>query len=262
MVFHFFPIRIPPFGWLILIFFYGSITSRSFLDALSRTSPEVCFPDLKSTTFRGLASLWILEEEILVLLAIFLLADLVSNLFENFLVTLLDDSHALIIWLIILTTAKSYFVNNCYMKLTKWSLLVDIGVESPVIPICISFSNLRPHLFSPHILHGLGLLFGRPLKVDNATSIGPLVPLVQLGPENFGYIQHVVMEDFSPFCAQCKCIEHLKGYYRPIPASVPVTVNANATNPGNANVSSNGNAIGVLEILDNDACFANYYCGG
>ncbi|KAH0451258.1 hypothetical protein IEQ34_018557 [Dendrobium chrysotoxum] len=58
------------------------------------------------------------------------------------------------------------------MKLTKWSPLCDIVVESLVIPIWVSFPNLRPHLFSPHIFHGLGSLFGRPLKVDNATSTG------------------------------------------------------------------------------------------
>ncbi|KAH0469755.1 hypothetical protein IEQ34_001313 [Dendrobium chrysotoxum] len=36
----------------------------------------------------------------------------------------------------------------------------------------ISFPNLCPHLFSFHILHGLGSLFGRPIQMDNATTIG------------------------------------------------------------------------------------------
>lgn len=44
---------------------------------------------------------------------------------------------------------KSYLLNNYFMKLTKWSPSLDIGVESPVIPIWISFPNLRPHLFTP-----------------------------------------------------------------------------------------------------------------
>ncbi|KAH0448785.1 hypothetical protein IEQ34_022585 [Dendrobium chrysotoxum] len=45
-------------------------------------------------------------------------------------------------------------------------------MESLVIPIWISFPNMRLHLFFPRILHGLDSLFGRLLKVDNATCIG------------------------------------------------------------------------------------------
>ncbi|KAH0462783.1 hypothetical protein IEQ34_010358 [Dendrobium chrysotoxum] len=33
------------------------------------------------------------------------------------------------------------------INLTKWSPLVDIGVKSSVIPIWVSFSQLRPHRF-------------------------------------------------------------------------------------------------------------------
>ncbi|KAH0449114.1 hypothetical protein IEQ34_022914 [Dendrobium chrysotoxum] len=57
------------------------------------------------------------------------------------------------------------------MKLTKWSPLLVIGVQSPVIPIWISFPNLQPHLFSLHILHGLSSLFGCPLEVDHVTYV-------------------------------------------------------------------------------------------
>ncbi|KAL0909763.1 hypothetical protein M5K25_020660 [Dendrobium thyrsiflorum] len=67
---------------------------------------------------------------------------------------------------------RSYFVSNCFMKLFKWTPYFDINIESPTIPIWVSFPNLRPHLFSPRILHGLGSLFGRPLRTDNATSNG------------------------------------------------------------------------------------------
>ncbi|KAH0458233.1 hypothetical protein IEQ34_013548 [Dendrobium chrysotoxum] len=145
------------------------------------------------------------------------------------------------------------------MKLTKWSTSVDIGVESPIILIWISFPNLRPHLYFPLIHHGLGSLFGHPLKVYNATSIGSrpsvvcvLVELgitknfpnrVWLGPKKFGYIQHVEMEDFPPFCIACKFIGHSKGEYLPQPSSVSLIVTANDIN----HVSSEGNAIGVME---------------
>ncbi|PKU75218.1 hypothetical protein MA16_Dca015740 [Dendrobium catenatum] len=113
------------------------------------------------------------------------------------------------------------------MKLSKWSPLVDVGFEFSVIPIWISFPNLRPHLFSPRILHALGLLFGTRLKVDNATSMGSrpylarvLVELdisktypsqIWLGPEVSGYIEHVQMEVFHEFCVPCKRLGHLKG---------------------------------------------------
>ncbi|KAH0469171.1 hypothetical protein IEQ34_002403 [Dendrobium chrysotoxum] len=50
-------------------FLEGSNKSRSFLDSLFGSSPYVRFPDLKSTTFRGIPSLWISEEEILALAA-------------------------------------------------------------------------------------------------------------------------------------------------------------------------------------------------
>ncbi|PKU75028.1 hypothetical protein MA16_Dca019956 [Dendrobium catenatum] len=58
------------------------------------------------------------------------------------------------------------------MKITKWLPSLDIGVEYPIIPIWVSFPNLRPHHFSPKILHALGSLLGRPLKIDSATSVG------------------------------------------------------------------------------------------
>ncbi|KAI0516041.1 hypothetical protein KFK09_008713 [Dendrobium nobile] len=49
-----------------------------------------------------------------------------------------------------------------------------------VIPIWISFHNSQLHLFSPRILHGLGLLFGRPLKVDFATAMGSQSSIVHV----------------------------------------------------------------------------------
>ncbi|KAL0904233.1 hypothetical protein M5K25_026317 [Dendrobium thyrsiflorum] len=110
------------------------------------------------------------------------------------------------------------------MKLTKWSPFFDVDVDSPLVPIWVSFPNLRPHLFSPRILHGLGSLFGKPLKIDNATSVGSrpsvarvLVELdvtkrfpdrIWLGSEKYGYIQHVDMEVFLSFCEHCKALGH------------------------------------------------------
>ncbi|KAL0924463.1 hypothetical protein M5K25_005294 [Dendrobium thyrsiflorum] len=90
-------------------------------------------------------------------------------------ITLLDSLHILIKLANDLDYCKvfchrSYLVFNCYMKLTKWSPSLDVSVESSVIPIWVTFPLLRPHLYTPRILHGLGALFGKPLKIDAATS--------------------------------------------------------------------------------------------
>ncbi|KAH0468592.1 hypothetical protein IEQ34_003625 [Dendrobium chrysotoxum] len=111
----------------------------------------------------------------------------------------------------------SYFVNNCYMKLVKWSLFFDIIVESPIISIWVSFPNLRPHLFSPCILHGLCLLLGRLFKMIMPLQwdLGRLLPLnvskhypnsFWIVPDKLGYIQYVEMEAFLPFCDYYKSL--------------------------------------------------------
>ncbi|KAH0455102.1 hypothetical protein IEQ34_017026 [Dendrobium chrysotoxum] len=76
------------------------------------------------------------------------------------------------------------------------------------------------------ILHGLGLLFGHPLRTDNATLVGshPTIALVLvvlditkrypdfvwIGPDNLGYVQSIVMEDFSSFFDDCKALGYDK----------------------------------------------------
>ncbi|KAH0471122.1 hypothetical protein IEQ34_000845 [Dendrobium chrysotoxum] len=61
------------------------------------------------------------------------------------------------------------------MKLIKWSSFLDVGVKSLVILIWVSFPNLRPHIFSPRILHAMDSMF-----VDNATSVGSRPSLVRV----------------------------------------------------------------------------------
>ncbi|KAL0921149.1 hypothetical protein M5K25_008193 [Dendrobium thyrsiflorum] len=108
----------------------------------------------------------------------------------------------------------------------KWSPLFDISAESPIILIWISFPKLQPHFFSHRILHGLGSLFGRPLQIDNATAMGSRPSVVRvlveidvtkqypasiwLGPKKYGYVQKVVMDDFTEFCDHCKMLGHCK----------------------------------------------------
>lgn len=177
-------------------FLAGKPISRSFKDALSgNSSMSASFPDLRPTTHRGMASLWISEDEIWALAAPFefslvgkfslrrLRLDVLRQFFFNlkltcdFYVTLLDPRHVLIRLSTDLDYScvfgrRSYYVNNCQMRLLKWSPLFDINEESPIIPVWIAFLDLRPHLFSHKILHGLGSLFGHPLQIDSATANG------------------------------------------------------------------------------------------
>ncbi|KAI0515927.1 hypothetical protein KFK09_008598 [Dendrobium nobile] len=182
----------------------------------------------------------------------------------EFSVTVLDQTHVLIKLSNDLDYSRvfchrSYMVNNCFMKITKWSPLLDIGCESPVIPIWVSFPKLRPHLFTPCILHALGSMFVNPLKVNSATSVGSrpslarvLVELdvtkiypkqIWLGPKESGYIQNVQLETFPDFCEYCKCLGHLKGHCAP---SVMHFLNSN--HPLAENVKPL--VVGVVAVLD------------
>ncbi|KAL0926804.1 hypothetical protein M5K25_003056 [Dendrobium thyrsiflorum] len=230
-----------------LDFLAGSTMFRSFVEALSGSSSSSSFPDHKPSTFRGFPALMVSEEEFFALAESFRFSlvgffpskrpSLVSvrkffvnlKLIGDFSVTLLDQSHVLIKFVNDLDYSRvfchrSYLVFNCFMHLTKWSPTVEIGADSPIVPICIFFPNLRPHFYSSRILHCIGLLFGNPLKVDNATAVGlrPSVARVLveidvtkkfadkiwLGPENLRYFQQVVLEDLPIFCAKCKRLGH------------------------------------------------------
>ncbi|KAL0908366.1 hypothetical protein M5K25_022856 [Dendrobium thyrsiflorum] len=223
--------------------------SRSFRDILTGDSSSPVFPLLKVASHHGMPALFISDEEMLSLALPFEFAlvgkfpgrrpplDTIRKFFFNlklfgdFSITLLNPKNVLIklvndLYYCRVFSHRSYFVGNCFMKLFKWTPHFDVTVESPIVPIWISFSCLRPHLFSPRILHGLGSLFGRPLRTDNATSVGSrpfvariLVELdvtkryasqVWLGSESMSYIQSVEMEKFPSYCFHCKSLGHLK----------------------------------------------------
>ncbi|KAI0519499.1 hypothetical protein KFK09_006948 [Dendrobium nobile] len=112
------------------------------------------------------------------------------------------------------------------MKIIKWSPLLDLSEQSSIVHVWVSFPGLRPHLFSPKFLFGLGSIFGHPIQTDNATAVGshPSVARtlietdiskshldwVWLGPEKFGYVKKVVFEGFLNFCQYCKVVGHKK----------------------------------------------------
>ncbi|KAH0455930.1 hypothetical protein IEQ34_015962 [Dendrobium chrysotoxum] len=160
------------------------------------------------------------------------------KLIAEFSVTLLDTLHVLIKLSNDLDYSRvfchrSYFVNNCFMK----------------------------------ILHALGSMFGRPLKVDNAIFVGSRASVVRvlvelditkkysdkvwLGPIKFGYIQMVEMEDFPSLCDSCKCIEHVRGecssHSSVLNIGPPIMSNSTPSD-GNAIV----NAFAALNTVDLD----------
>ncbi|KAL0917436.1 hypothetical protein M5K25_012496 [Dendrobium thyrsiflorum] len=227
-------------------------TSSSFRDALFGASSWSEFPDLKITYCKGLPSLWIFDEEMMALTAPFEFALLMGK----FSVTLLNAKNILIKFshdsdYCRVFSHRSYFVSNCFMKLFKWTPYFYINIESPAIPIWVSFPNLRPHLFSPWILHGLSSLFGRPLRTDNATLNGTrpsvarvLVELdvtkrypdqVWVGSESMGYTQLVEFENFPSYCGHYKVLGHAR-------------FECHVVNPHLANPILNAFGVGVDEI--------------
>ncbi|KAL0909430.1 hypothetical protein M5K25_020300 [Dendrobium thyrsiflorum] len=259
----------------------------SFLDALSGNSSNSRFPKLQTSSFCGFPSLWISEEEFLaftgpfhyVLVGFFPSRrpslDSICRFFFNLkingdvFVTLLDQSHILVklvndLVYSIIFCHRSYLVNNCYMKLTKWPPFVDIniGVEYLVIPIWISFSNLWSHLFSPRILHGLGSRSTvKATSIDSRPYVACILAelditkkypdKVWLGPKKFRYIQQVAMEVFPLFCGSCKSIWNSKGDYRPHSPSSLHVVYPNVSNHINVNNNHDENVVDVLDNLDN-----------
>ncbi|KAH0464111.1 hypothetical protein IEQ34_006897 [Dendrobium chrysotoxum] len=114
------------------------------------------------------------------------------------------------------------------------------------------------------ILHGLGSIFGRPLKIDHATSIGsrPSVARVLMeldvfkhfpdkvwvGPDNLGYIQSMVMEDFPSYCSHCKSLGQSKSECHILhPHLVKAHTNV-GDDPIDTELVNNGNKIGHLVV--------------
>ncbi|KAL0923173.1 hypothetical protein M5K25_007218 [Dendrobium thyrsiflorum] len=173
-------------------FLVGKNQSKSFKEVLATSDTSIDFPELKVTTLRGLLALWISKGKVLHL----------AKPFEYALV-------------------GKFPLRQPVIKLTPY---LDLSEESSIVLVWLSFPELHPHLFSPHILFGLGSIFGRPIHTDNAITVGShcseariLVEmdiskshpdLVWLGPENLGYIQKVVVEGMPNFCSHCKEVGH------------------------------------------------------
>ncbi|KAL0927250.1 hypothetical protein M5K25_001413 [Dendrobium thyrsiflorum] len=139
-------------------FLENNFKSRSFCDALSGVSSLSDFPELKLSSRHGLPALWISDEKMRALAVPFEFAlvgkfpgrrpslEAIQKFFfllklsGKFSVTLLNSKNILVKFTNDLDycrvfSHRSYFVGNCYMRLVKWSPLLDIDIESPTIPI-------------------------------------------------------------------------------------------------------------------------------
>ncbi|PKU81364.1 hypothetical protein MA16_Dca017402 [Dendrobium catenatum] len=110
------------------------------------------------------------------------------------------------------------------MRLLKWTPDFDVRHESPIVPVWVSFPNLRLHFFNSQVLFGLASILGRPLQTDQATasvshpSVARILVEVDiskkfpneiwLGSELNGYFQKVEFENFPIFCMHCKMHGH------------------------------------------------------
>ncbi|KAH0456676.1 hypothetical protein IEQ34_014583 [Dendrobium chrysotoxum] len=147
--------------------------------------------------------IWISEEEIVVLAAPF----------EFFLVENFPSNHPS------LESIRKFFFNlklisDCSMTLldaknvlTKLSNDLDYYRFFHIIIILSIIIFLHPHIFSPHILYGLGSLFSWPLCIK--MQLMWLLAL-WLRPDSLGYVQSVMMEDLPSFCDHYKAFDHDK----------------------------------------------------
>ncbi|PKU63892.1 hypothetical protein MA16_Dca009876 [Dendrobium catenatum] len=93
------------------------------------------------------------------------------------------------------------------MKVVKWSPNLDVEVDSPIVPIWVSFPLLRPRLFSPRILFGLGSLFGLPLKSDMATASGSRPSMARILVEmdvTKKHVDKIWVGSVESGCSDCK----------------------------------------------------------
>ncbi|PKU79417.1 hypothetical protein MA16_Dca000762 [Dendrobium catenatum] len=222
--------------------------SRSFKEVLSGESPAGdVLPILSQSTFNGVPAILLTDEEVLKLASPFQFTlvgkfglnrpnlDSIRSFFNSlklsgfFFIGLLDSRHVAIqlsndLDYSIIFARRSYFTHNCQMRILKWTPFFDIKEESPIVPIWISFPNLRLHFFNPKVLHALGSIFGRPLQTDQATasrkrpSVARILVEVDItkkhskeiwvGSKAFGYMQKVEFEKVSEFCPHCKIHGH------------------------------------------------------
>ncbi|KAI0527414.1 hypothetical protein KFK09_003014 [Dendrobium nobile] len=202
-------------------------------DELAGSSGDT-LPSLTQSTFNGVPAVMISDDDVLKLASPFRFTlvgkfglrrpnlDAIRSFFGNlklsgfYSVGLLDSKHV----------AIRLFNDLDYsrMRILKWTPFFDVKEESPIVPIWISFPNLRLHFFNSKVLHALGAIFGCPLQTDQATasrtrpSVARVLVEVDItvkhakevwvGSKSFGYLQKVEFEKVPNFCSHCKAHGH------------------------------------------------------
>ncbi|XP_020687475.1 uncharacterized protein LOC110103206 [Dendrobium catenatum] len=222
--------------------------TQSFKDVLSSTTMQGdSAPKLTQSVVNGVPAILISDEDVLKLASPFQFTmvgkfalhrpnlDSIRSFFANLKLTgfysvgLLDSRHVAIqlsndLDYSRVFARRSYFINNCQMRILKWTPFFDVHEESLIVLIWISFPNLRLHFFNPQVLHALGSVFGRPLQTDQATasrthpSVARVLVEVDIlkkhpkevwvGSKAFGYMQKIEFEKVSDFCSHCKIHGH------------------------------------------------------
>ncbi|KAK8915964.1 hypothetical protein KSP39_PZI023309 [Platanthera zijinensis] len=117
-----------------------------------------------------------------------------------------------------------FYLGNSNLKMLKWTPGFNPIRECPVIPIWISLTGLKLEFYNQHTLLSIGRIFGKPLKLDDATlrmtrpsKARILVELditakhsdkIWLGSLRCGYAQTVVLENVPYYCGHYACLGH------------------------------------------------------
>ncbi|KAL0904564.1 hypothetical protein M5K25_026691 [Dendrobium thyrsiflorum] len=215
--------------------------SRSFAEVLSSGSVSgESLPTLTQGVFNGFPAVLLSDEEVLKLASPYQFTlvgkfglrrpnlDSIRNFFGNlklsgfFSVGLLDSRHVAIqlsndLDYSRVFARRSYFINACQMRILKWTPFFDIHEESPIVPVWISFPNLRLHFFNPKVLHALGSTDQATASRTRPSVARVLVEIditknhtkeIWVGSKAFGYLQKVEFENFPEFCSHCKMHGH------------------------------------------------------
>ncbi|KAG8388226.1 hypothetical protein BUALT_Bualt02G0103600 [Buddleja alternifolia] len=98
------------------------------------------------------------------------------GLLKDFKIGVLDNKHVWIrlfdsndytrIWL-----KQTWYFDGFPMRVLKWTPDFDPKEESPIMPIWVKILGLKPHWFHRQFLYHVASLIGKPLKLDESTTV-------------------------------------------------------------------------------------------
>ncbi|CAH9072374.1 unnamed protein product [Cuscuta epithymum] len=122
---------------------------------------------------------------------------------------------------------QSWTIQGYVMRVTKWTPDFRPNVESPVVPVWISFEGLPLHLQDKRALFDIAGLLGNPLKIDAATAnlsrpsvarvcveidvTKDMPSKVWINCGSLGFMQPVIYEQRPEYCSHCLHLGHSFG---------------------------------------------------